>query len=297
MSEFIPKNLLVVGGTGRFVGPSVTTALLDNKHFHVKVLFRKETQEKNKELIEKYKSMGAVMVEGDLNDADSLVAAMQNVDTIVSTVGGLQLMDQLKLIEAAKKVPSVKRFLPSEYGGDCSYFSPNELYYGAVIQIRKSLEESGLEYTYVIPGYFYEFATSVRYGFDHEKGELHLSGTGHEVVALTDIPDVGKFVSEILLDPYSRNQKIFIQGERTTFHSIIKTFEQVSGKQLKVTYYSAEDMKKQEEEAEGIFQKVMALLRSSIFSPAANPPFDHSSRYNVKPNTMRQYVESLYPSK
>ena len=43
------------------------------------------------------------MVQGDLNDYGSLVAALKQVDIVISVVGGAAVLDgQLKLIEAIK---------------------------------------------------------------------------------------------------------------------------------------------------------------------------------------------------
>ena len=49
------------------------------------------------------------MVQGDLNDHGSLVAALKQVDIVISVVGGAVLLDgQLKLIEAIKEVGHIK---------------------------------------------------------------------------------------------------------------------------------------------------------------------------------------------
>ena len=290
-SQFVPKNLLIVGATG-WLGSQITTEILKNKSFHVKVLARKETQEKKKDLIENFKSHGAVIVDGDLNNVDSLVSALQNVDTVVSVIGSAQIAEQFPLIEAAKKVPSVKRFVPSEYGVDTSNLSSDSLLYGKA-QVRKAIEEAGLEYTYIITGFFYEFFTSPAFGFDHEKGELHLGGTGDEVFIATHTSDIAKFLPEILLDPRSRNENIVIQGERVTLNQVVKTFGQVSGKHFEVTYYSLDQLKKQIDEAEG-FAKFLPYLKSLVFTQSVNPPKNHSSRYSVIPISVKQYAESLH---
>ncbi len=43
-------------------------------------------------------------MQGDIQDHESLVAALKQVDVVISTVGGAQLRDQLKLITAIKEV-------------------------------------------------------------------------------------------------------------------------------------------------------------------------------------------------
>jgi putative NADH-flavin reductase len=43
-------------------------------------------------------------MQGDIQDHESLVAALKQVDVVISTLGGAQIGDQLKLITAIKEV-------------------------------------------------------------------------------------------------------------------------------------------------------------------------------------------------
>jgi len=286
----IPKNLLVVGSTG-WLGSQIASELAKNKNFNVKVLIRKDTLEKKKDLIDNLKSLGASISEGDVTDVDSVVQALKDVDTIVSVVGSAQVGDQFKLLEAAKKSPSVKRFVPSGYGFDLTHLGQDSLLYGKV-KVDQAIQESGLDYTLISTGCFYEFLFSEGFGFDHQKGVLNLPGTGDEVMFTTHTSDIAKFVPQILLDPHSKNSSIFIQGERTTLRKAIQIFEKASGKKFEVHYHSAEDLKKKTEEAEGWAKFPPHLQYLSLFH--ANPKYDHSSRYTVEPISIKQYAESLY---
>jgi len=49
-----------------------------------------------------------VIVQGDLNDHESLVKALKEVDVVISTVGGQQIDDQVKLIAAIKEAGNIK---------------------------------------------------------------------------------------------------------------------------------------------------------------------------------------------
>lgn len=52
--------------------------------------------------------------QGDLYDHDSLVKAIKQVDVVISTVGFMQLADQVKIIAAIKEAGNVKvGFTPS----------------------------------------------------------------------------------------------------------------------------------------------------------------------------------------
>ena len=47
-------------------------------------------------------------LQGDLYDHGSLVKAIKHVDVVISTVGHLQLVDQVKIIAAIKEAGNVK---------------------------------------------------------------------------------------------------------------------------------------------------------------------------------------------
>jgi len=59
----LPKNIFFVGATGG-LGHVIAHELLKNKHFHVKVLVRKDTIQLKKEAVESLKKEGAHIVEG-----------------------------------------------------------------------------------------------------------------------------------------------------------------------------------------------------------------------------------------
>ncbi len=50
------------------------------------------------------KSKYSNKMQGDINDHESLVAALKQVDVVISTLGTAQLLDQLNLITAIKEV-------------------------------------------------------------------------------------------------------------------------------------------------------------------------------------------------
>ncbi|KAL6213615.1 hypothetical protein ACLB2K_013062 [Fragaria x ananassa] len=56
--------------------------------------------------------------QGDLNDHESLVKAIKQVDVVISTVGYSWLADHGKIIAAVKEAGNVKRFFPSDFGND-----------------------------------------------------------------------------------------------------------------------------------------------------------------------------------
>lgn len=52
--------------------------------------------------------MGYNVCQGDLYDHESLVRAIKQVDVVISTVGHMQLADQVKIIAAIKEAGNIK---------------------------------------------------------------------------------------------------------------------------------------------------------------------------------------------
>ncbi|GAU26222.1 hypothetical protein TSUD_224130 [Trifolium subterraneum] len=112
------SKILVLGGTG-YIGKFIVQASAKAGH-PTFALIRESTvshPEKSK-LIESFKTSGVTLLYGDLADHESLVKAIKQVDVVISTLGGAQIHDQVKLIAAIKEAGNIKRFLPSEFGID-----------------------------------------------------------------------------------------------------------------------------------------------------------------------------------
>jgi 5,10-methylene-tetrahydrofolate dehydrogenase/methenyl tetrahydrofolate cyclohydrolase len=60
------------------------------------------------QLLLSFKAQGAVLVEVSMDDHRSLVAAVKQVDVVVSAMGGPHLLQQLKLVEAIKEAGNIQ---------------------------------------------------------------------------------------------------------------------------------------------------------------------------------------------
>ncbi|KAG4973368.1 hypothetical protein JHK87_030189 [Glycine soja] len=124
------SKILVLGGTG-YIGKFIVKASAEAGH-PTFALVRESTlshPEKSK-LIESFKTSG-----GDVNDHESLVKAIKQVDVVISTLGGQQIDDQVKVIAAIKEAGNIK-----------------------ALKTRRAIEAEGIPYTYVcsyaFAGYF-----------------------------------------------------------------------------------------------------------------------------------------------
>ena len=102
------SKVLVVGGAG-FIGRRLVAASLAQGH-PTFVLMRSEIGvdvDKVQTLLS-FKAKGARLVEASLDDHAGLVAAVRQVDVVVSALSGTYIRSQVKLVEAIKEAGNVK---------------------------------------------------------------------------------------------------------------------------------------------------------------------------------------------
>ncbi|CAG8454470.1 5917_t:CDS:2 [Diversispora eburnea] len=200
------KTVVIAGATGN-VGYPIAEAFLNDGSYKIKI-FRKKPENKN-ERAELLASKGAEIVYVDYTQKDDLVKALKGTDVIVSAVKAIRFKKtsgdfyniQLPLLEAAKEV-GVKRFIPSEFGG---------------------------EYT---TGLFQEFVEML--GFDVKNKTATFYVDGNSKIYSTSLADIGKYTVESLKLPEARNATIRVAGSTETFNEILQMFEEATGSKWKV---------------------------------------------------------------
>ncbi|PWZ55082.1 Isoflavone reductase A622 [Zea mays] len=152
-------SILVIGGTGT-IGRHLVTASLDAGH-PTAVLVRPAAAAEDPakaSLLEAFKTRGASLIYGDINDAEALVAAIKQAgDVVISATGHSspeEVESQLRIVAAIKEAGNVKRFLPSEYGCDVEHVAehmvePARSILGAKVRVRHALKAAGIPHTIV----------------------------------------------------------------------------------------------------------------------------------------------------
>lgn len=294
MSSFVPHNLFIIGGTGD-LGGKITAQLLAKKAFNVKILVRKDTLATKKDLVDKFKAAGGVIVEGDLNDTQFLTEALKGSDTLISTVSGGALFggSQDGFLKAAVAA-GVRRFLPSEFGVD--YTDKTNPFFAQKAAFREKLEASGLEYTYVITGGFYEFVFGPFSGFFPEQARATIPGDGNQVISTTHTEDIARYLPEILLDRETKNQKVYLAGSKITLKDAVKIFEEESGKKFELVHEKLEDLKAFFEGSDPDFvKKFVAYLKYLEGTGRLSFEGNDATKYpHIKPMSVRDYAKAVY---
>ncbi|KAL9248484.1 putative pinoresinol-lariciresinol reductase 3 [Drosera capensis] len=73
---------------------------------------------------------GVQLVKGSLEDEESLVEAVNQVDVVICAIPSRNVLDQKPLIRVIKRAGHIKRFIPSEFGMDPDKVQSSSMDYG-----------------------------------------------------------------------------------------------------------------------------------------------------------------------
>jgi hypothetical protein len=107
---------------------------------------------------------GVIVHRAEYNDFSALEKAFSGQDAVVSTIATFSVAEQKIAIDAAV-ASNVKRFLPSEYGGDTSLagageFAPFATAKLDIVAYLKVQEENGLSWTAICTGLFISWVST-----------------------------------------------------------------------------------------------------------------------------------------
>lgn len=143
-------NVVLVGASGH-LGEAVLPEFLKSD-LHVSVITRPDSKATFPD--------GVTVLRANTTDVSALTEALKGQDAIVSLLSEPALQDHL--LEAAKAA-GLKWFVPSEFGHDTTdplVLSLPLPLFGVKKDFTKKLDESGLGWTGIIPGMFFDW---VRY--------------------------------------------------------------------------------------------------------------------------------------
>ena len=289
---------LVVGATG-MVGTEICR-LLSAAGKPVKALVR-ATSDPAK--VEKLKSLGATVVQGDLRDAASLKAACKGVSAVITTASAMpfayqpgentpQTTDQdgyLSLIAAAKEA-GVQQFVytsfpPMAVSSRCKMPSA---------PWSRACAASGLTFTILHPTYFTEVWLNPAVGFDFPNRKASLYGTGQNPISWISYLDVAQFAVASLGNPAAKNATLTLGGpEAISPLGVVKIFEKIGGKPFEVTLVPVEALQGQLAGATDPMQKSFVGL---MLSYASAPAIDMNATlktFPLKLKTVEEYAWSV----
>ncbi|KAM0459977.1 hypothetical protein ACHAO4_002103 [Trichoderma viride] len=238
---------VAVAGGNSTIASNIINAILASKKHQLVVLSRSPQPD--------LETRGVVVRIVDYASHEQLTKALEGVHTVLSciwTFDSVVLTSQLALLAAAKEA-KVKRFAPSEWAVP-EY--DKVTYYESKKGVWEAVKKSGLEYTRFINGLWLNIWAAEapkegavgRSGYlgpplivDIKAGTASIPGDGSSKMAFTDMRDIGKYVNAAL-DFEKWEEDSIIVGEKLSINEFIEKVERITGKSLKKTYFSIEDL-------------------------------------------------------
>jgi NADH dehydrogenase len=194
---------------------------------------------------------GAKPVYGDLRDRASLDAALEGIETLITTAnsvgrGGednpqsVDLEGNQNLIEAAREAGVEHFVFVSSLGADPDHPVPFMRGKG---QSEASLRESGMDYTILAPTPYMEVWVAVVVGMPVLQGRpVTLVGEGRRHHSFISDRDVAAFAVAAAENPAARNEYLAIGGpEPLSWRDVVEAYERVLERSIPVEFVAMGD--------------------------------------------------------
>lgn len=218
------KNVAIFGGSGN-LGPYVLEKLIASQKFNVRVLKRAGSTSSY--------AAGVEVVEADFTSLESLKAAFQGQDAVVSIVGEAGIPVQKLAVDAAIAA-GVKRFLPSNFGSNMANPNSRQIpIFARKVAIEEYLIEksktSALTYTFVYTGGFLDLCLQYNILFDISKYQPELFDGGDYTFSSTSRPTVGDAVVGVLTHPAeTQNRAVYVSEIITSQNQMLALAKQIA---------------------------------------------------------------------
>jgi uncharacterized protein YbjT (DUF2867 family) len=219
--------------------------------------------------VDTLKGYGVEIVEGDVRDPDSLRRACQGATAVISTASSMPFSYQpgendvqtvdtegaINLVDAAQAA-GVGHFVYTSFTMDNDFPLRN-----AKRAVEQRLQDSGLTYTLLRPGYFMEVWLSPAVGFDYANAKARIYGSGQNPLSLISFPDVAQFAVASLDNPAARNVTLEIGGPQALSQlQMVHIFEEASGRTFEVEHVPAEALAEQQKASTDLMEQSFAGL-------------------------------------
>lgn len=251
------------------------------------------------EKVQRLRELGAEIARGDLKDRESLDAAVQGVQAVISTVTTILTAQPgdsfsatdgagtINLIDAARSA-NVEHFVFVSF--DTSKV-PDSPLTAAKRDVEQHLQQSGMTYTILQPGLFMESWLGPFLFADPSTGTAKVYGAGDRGIRYVAVGDVAEVAVRALTVPVARNATIPFGGpEPISQREAVRLFEREFGKPFSVTELPEEALEAQWREAKDPFQKTFSALMLGVArglgTDADAPPRD----FGVTLTPAREFV-------
>jgi len=218
------KNVALVGASGR-LGTFILEKVIASNNFNVQVVKRTGSSSAY--------AAGIKVVEADFTNVESLKAAFEGRDAVVSIVGDAGVPSQRVMVDAAIAA-GVKRFLPSNFGSNMA--NPNSRKLPVFAQkvmvedyIVEKAKTSELTYSFIYVGGFTDFALQKKVIMDFSKYTPTIFNGGNTQFSTTSMPTVGDAVVGVLTHPAeTRNRSVYVSEMVLSQNQLLSVAKQIA---------------------------------------------------------------------
>ncbi|KAI0523973.1 hypothetical protein KFK09_003337 [Dendrobium nobile] len=258
------SKILIIGGTG-YIGKHIVAA--SAKLGHPTFVLVRLSSASDPSKIGYFQGLPGAEVKilhGDLNDHESLVSAIKQVDIVISAVGGQQLADQANIIAVIKETGNIKRFVPSEFGLDparVTVIEPAASAHAPKLAIRQAIKAAGIPYTLISSNYFAGYSLPTLAQASPPIDKITIFGDGNIKGVFVAEDDIGIYTIKAVNDPRTLNKIVYIRppGCIYSHNELISLWEKKTGKTLERIYLSEEEVLKTIQEAPSPFNIILTL--------------------------------------
>ncbi|MED6159832.1 leucoanthocyanidin [Stylosanthes scabra] len=289
-------RILVIGATG-FMGQFVTKASLAFEHPTYLLVRPGHITPSKALLVKSFQDKGATLIHGVVNDKDQMEKILKEneIEIVISLVGGGNLLDQITLIEAMKSVKTIKRFLPSEFGHDVDRADPVEpglTMYKEKRVIRRMVEESGIPFTNIC-------CNSIAAWPYHDNchpsklpppiDQFQIYGDGNIKAYFVDGDDIGRLTIKAVHDVRTLNKNVHFRPSVNCYsiNELASLWEKKIGRTIPRVTLSEDDLLAAAAE-NCIPESVVASFTHDIFINGCQVNFSTNSPNDVE-------IGTLYP--
>jgi uncharacterized protein YbjT (DUF2867 family) len=224
-------TILVIGGTGQQGGATIR-ALLQRGGFTIRTLSRTPDSPSAKRLSEK----GVQVLNGDLTDKSSLVAAFQAVDTIYFMTDNKgpqgaagEVIQGKSILEAAQEAGVKRVVFSSVQSADRTADVGGVPHFESKVEVEKLVKGSGLQWTILRPVAFMDFIPLSGAGRYMTLGILGAT-LGQKKLQFISVEDIGIVAASAVAEPEQFIGKtVDLAGDELSTGEIQDVFRKVTG--------------------------------------------------------------------
>lgn len=285
------------------LGRSIASHLVDQDGAAVRLLVRdaSPTDPITAAALDDLVTRGATLVVGDVTLPESLDAATDGMDVVISALQGRSdiIVDgQIALAQAAVR-NGVRRFFPSDYAIDLFSAPDGAPQFDVRKRADAAIDAMPMQVVHVLNGGFMDMMLdpSSPAVVDPATNTANVFGSGDERFDLTTVDDTARFIALLATDPADVSGVRMVSGSQTSFNEIIAGIEEASGVQITTNAVGgADDLRAMTAGAEDPWDVMMQWYLLSMITVPAFANTDNDRYDGFSPTTLADYLAATRTS-